>query len=159
MSTKQKSNTKEDTDGLTKSGRVIRGALHYVSKFFFFQAEDGIRDADVTGVQTCALPISIPKAAAAFGIGAGLAALRTRYLPSLVRKRASNPATRSSRTRSSEPNEFSRSLSTFRKPTSRPAIFIAMMIFFRVPAAANCAGCRSDASCKSAGDAFGSRVR
>src|SRR3989442_6124017 len=29
-----------------------------VSSFFFFQAEDGIRDADVTGVQTCALPIS-----------------------------------------------------------------------------------------------------
>src|SRR5690554_321814 len=27
-------------------------------KLFFFQAEDGIRDADVTGVQTCALPIS-----------------------------------------------------------------------------------------------------
>src|SRR3989442_14952572 len=26
--------------------------------FFFFQAEDGIRDADVAGVQTCALPIS-----------------------------------------------------------------------------------------------------
>src|SRR5690554_5051381 len=26
---------------------------------FFFQAEDGIRDADVTGVQTCALPIYI----------------------------------------------------------------------------------------------------
>src|SRR6266498_4536829 len=26
--------------------------------FFFFRAEDGIRDADVTGVQTCALPIS-----------------------------------------------------------------------------------------------------
>src|SRR3982075_1906032 len=25
--------------------------------FFFFQAEDGIRDAPVTGVQTCALPI------------------------------------------------------------------------------------------------------
>src|SRR3989442_6435109 len=25
--------------------------------FLFFQAEDGIRDADVTGVQTCALPI------------------------------------------------------------------------------------------------------
>src|SRR2546421_8330552 len=28
--------------------------------FFFFQAEDGIRDLIVTGVQTCALPISIP---------------------------------------------------------------------------------------------------
>src|SRR5690554_7347965 len=27
--------------------------------FFFFQAEDGIRDADVTGVQTCALPILV----------------------------------------------------------------------------------------------------
>src|SRR5207245_7369901 len=27
--------------------------------FFFFQAEDGIRDATVTGVQTCALPISL----------------------------------------------------------------------------------------------------
>src|SRR5437773_12203529 len=26
--------------------------------FFFFQAEDGIRDRDETGVQTCALPIS-----------------------------------------------------------------------------------------------------
>src|SRR2546422_10297226 len=28
------------------------------SFFFFFQAEDGIRDVAVTGVQTCALPIS-----------------------------------------------------------------------------------------------------
>src|SRR6266550_8067432 len=28
--------------------------------FFFFQAEDGIRDVAVTGVQTCALPISAP---------------------------------------------------------------------------------------------------
>ena len=27
--------------------------------YFFFQAEDGIRDIGVTGVQTCALPISI----------------------------------------------------------------------------------------------------
>src|SRR5437763_14226948 len=27
--------------------------------FFFFQAEDGIRDPSVTGVQTCALPISL----------------------------------------------------------------------------------------------------
>src|SRR5260370_5916606 len=31
---------------------VIRTVL-----FFFFQAEDGIRDSSVTGVQTCALPI------------------------------------------------------------------------------------------------------
>ena len=27
--------------------------------YFFFQAEDGIRDRLVTGVQTCALPISL----------------------------------------------------------------------------------------------------
>src|SRR2546430_17013203 len=30
--------------------------------FFFFQAEDGIRDLTVTGVQTCALPISFEMA-------------------------------------------------------------------------------------------------
>src|SRR6266850_1571997 len=30
----------------------------YFIFFFFFQAEDGIRDYKVTGVQTCALPIS-----------------------------------------------------------------------------------------------------
>src|SRR3712207_8909822 len=29
----------------------------HVDVFFFFQAEDGIRDIGVTGVQTCALPI------------------------------------------------------------------------------------------------------
>src|SRR5256885_2623943 len=28
-----------------------------IASFFFFQAEDGIRDYKVTGVQTCALPI------------------------------------------------------------------------------------------------------
>src|SRR5256885_12567867 len=33
---------------------------HSVVLFFFFQAEDGIRDYKVTGVQTCALPISPP---------------------------------------------------------------------------------------------------
>src|SRR5256885_4889188 len=33
----------------------VRVTVHLV--FFFFQAEDGIRDYKVTGVQTCALPI------------------------------------------------------------------------------------------------------
>src|SRR5206468_6767120 len=32
--------------------------LVFLFFFFFFQAEDGIRDLIVTGVQTCALPIS-----------------------------------------------------------------------------------------------------
>src|SRR5687768_17827397 len=33
----------------------------YNIQFFFFQAEDGIRDVAVTGVQTCALPIWIAR--------------------------------------------------------------------------------------------------
>src|SRR2546430_11512645 len=33
-------------------------SISKLSRFFFFQAEDGIRDLTVTGVQTCALPIS-----------------------------------------------------------------------------------------------------
>src|SRR5438105_10072186 len=36
----------------------------FLSTFFFFQAEDGIRDPLVTGVQTCALPISEAELAA-----------------------------------------------------------------------------------------------
>src|SRR5437868_12201635 len=31
--------------------------FYFICFFFFFQAEDGIRDRNVTGVQTCALPI------------------------------------------------------------------------------------------------------
>src|SRR5205823_6817057 len=40
--------------------------------FFFFQAEDGIRDKLVTGVQTCALPISSCTAARNFSSLNGL---------------------------------------------------------------------------------------
>src|SRR5699024_11960740 len=32
--------------------------IFFIDLYFFFQAEDGIRDRNVTGVQTCALPIS-----------------------------------------------------------------------------------------------------
>src|SRR5207249_12256995 len=40
---------------------TARGGNLFRFFFFFFQAEDGIRDRNVTGVQTCALPIcSIP---------------------------------------------------------------------------------------------------
>src|SRR2546426_12385247 len=41
------------------------------SNFFFFQAEDGIRDYKVTGVQTCALPIS-PRLGARELLGGGI---------------------------------------------------------------------------------------
>src|SRR5439155_2789701 len=36
---------------------LLRTYSFLVFFFFFFQAEDGIRDGHVTGVQTCALPI------------------------------------------------------------------------------------------------------
>src|SRR6266498_1066381 len=39
------------------SATTTGAAATHASGAFFFQAEDGIRDADVTGVQTCALPI------------------------------------------------------------------------------------------------------
>src|SRR2546430_12517387 len=38
----------------------------FICIFFFFQAEDGIRDLTVTGVQTCALPISLHAPAVLF---------------------------------------------------------------------------------------------
>src|SRR2546430_9208624 len=39
---------------------MINSYMIYIF-FFFFQAEDGIRDLTVTGVQTCALPICRPQ--------------------------------------------------------------------------------------------------
>src|SRR5439155_14450130 len=36
---------------------VLSSLISVLFFFFFFQAEDGIRDGHVTGVQTCALPI------------------------------------------------------------------------------------------------------
>src|SRR2546426_8530833 len=40
--------------------------------FFFFQAEDGIRDYKVTGVQTCALPICIARAVSSYVASTGV---------------------------------------------------------------------------------------
>src|SRR5207249_9483534 len=51
---------------------VVAHLLLYGVFFFFFQAEDGIRDRNVTGVQTCALPIS-PRRGAGGGSGPGSA--------------------------------------------------------------------------------------
>src|SRR3712207_9430039 len=39
------------------SARYVEVVCYVGCFFFFFQAEDGIRDIGVTGVQTCALPI------------------------------------------------------------------------------------------------------
>src|SRR5204862_1951017 len=50
--------------GMTNDGRDVGGTARASCVgaaviFFFFQAEDGIRDLYVTGVQTCALPICL----------------------------------------------------------------------------------------------------
>src|SRR3989440_7028012 len=58
--------------------------------FFFFQAEDGIRDLIVTGVQTCALPIS-PGPAHAHGAVAGAVHLRG-GAPHVARRRGRRPS-------------------------------------------------------------------
>src|SRR5256885_15543834 len=47
--------------------------------FFFFQAEDGIRDYKVTGVQTCALPIFLPQQPLEF--------LNDRFMKDVLRER------------------------------------------------------------------------
>src|SRR5256885_5020953 len=56
---------------------------YYMSVVFFFQAEDGIRDYKVTGVQTCALPISAsaPSRAARYRDRHRLPQERPRSLP------------------------------------------------------------------------------
>src|SRR2546430_15985689 len=51
--------------------------------FFFFQAEDGIRDLTVTGVQTCALPIADSLLGADPGDARGAGAEQTRSLRAL----------------------------------------------------------------------------
>src|SRR5256885_7520195 len=50
-----------DVTGRQEGGVVGMGFLAFagIQRCFFFQAEDGIRDYKVTGVQTCALPISM----------------------------------------------------------------------------------------------------
>src|SRR3989454_2561213 len=55
---------------------------------FFFQAEDGIRDYKVTGVQTCALPISYETfglvVAQAMSYGRAVVSVRSTALPEVV---------------------------------------------------------------------------
>src|SRR5690606_15433709 len=64
-------------DGIDPSLSFLRvGTIH-----FFFQAEDGIRDFHVTGVQTCALPISGGFHSLSHVTGGGIAANLARVLP------------------------------------------------------------------------------
>src|SRR5256886_12668666 len=60
---KRTSHRSETSQIRSVKGRGVFAAS--LTTFFFFQAEDGIRDLTVTGVQTCALPISVVAAARA----------------------------------------------------------------------------------------------
>src|SRR5258708_38424492 len=68
-------------------GLVIIGGVRVI---FFFQAEDGIRDDLVTGVQTCALPISLDREAAFVADGIDL---RRRALELVTSRRKNGAAT------------------------------------------------------------------
>src|SRR2546422_9333274 len=59
--------------------------------FFFFQAEDGIRDVAVTGVQTCALPISSERDRLDAGRSCTERLAEGLQLPSRLQPRAADP--------------------------------------------------------------------
>src|SRR2546430_2312885 len=61
--------------------KVSRLKLPVICLFFFLQAEDGIRDLTVTGVQTCALPIFLVLAAAALAVAVRVRALARLAFP------------------------------------------------------------------------------
>src|SRR5215510_15263309 len=60
--------------------------------FFFFQAEDGIRDGHVTGVQTCALPISRCRCSRGPEAASSCARRRPEGRRAAARRRTSRPA-------------------------------------------------------------------
>src|SRR5256885_14068241 len=59
---------------------------------FFFQAEDGIRDYKVTGVQTCALPIFLTASAASSAVGESCGTSRSAAIAALRSPRRSRQA-------------------------------------------------------------------
>src|SRR2546421_9593342 len=69
----------------TRRAVALHARLMLRFDFFFFQAEDGIRDLIVTGVQTCALPIS-PAAPIAERPSPSRGAIRSPDLPRSCRE-------------------------------------------------------------------------
>src|SRR3712207_7638772 len=62
------------------NGEIVTHICDMFLIFFFFQAEDGIRDIGVTGVQTCALPISFVEGFAHAGAVLGVDGVEPRRL-------------------------------------------------------------------------------
>src|SRR5256885_8106874 len=84
---------------------LVKMAVGVYCLLFFFQAEDGIRDYKVTGVQTCALPISHcprPQGDDEFH-GRRRTAVRGPAAGQLERAAAGTAARRDRRTRASRP--------------------------------------------------------
>src|SRR2546425_12607946 len=69
---------------------MLGSCWSYFFFFFFFQAEDGIRDKLVTGVQTCALPIS-PDSHTGHVLAGRLMLRPPRALPPRARSRRRRP--------------------------------------------------------------------
>src|SRR6266568_6407074 len=61
---------REETMPAGQNFRFVTVPLDQAQGVFFFQAEDGIRDGTVTGVQTCALPIWLNGVFASEGVWA-----------------------------------------------------------------------------------------
>src|SRR5256885_3080500 len=70
--------------------------------FFFFQAEDGIRDYKVTGVQTCALPISLRHLQSRSRVSFGTRVARPSLRPSVVVDRGGRTMTIEKKVKRSE---------------------------------------------------------
>src|SRR5258706_8934336 len=77
--------TSPDYASCVKSSSYCRSTPRRVSPagVFFFQAEDGIRDWSVTGVQTCALPILSAPTNAAIGDGSATVTITDNDVPQL----------------------------------------------------------------------------
>src|SRR5437867_2131071 len=87
------------------SWRITRKKVFFLI-FFFFQAEDGIRDRTVTGVQTCALPIFLREVLASKLLGRGGAAFPTGRKWEAVAKAKARPHYLVCNADESEPGTF-----------------------------------------------------
>src|SRR5699024_11712242 len=88
--------------------RVVVAWMHQAPCFpdadfpLFLQAKDGRRDRNVTGVQTCALPISLPATIRLPDCTRAARAVNTALIPVAVAKQASAPSIRRMRSSKAE---------------------------------------------------------
>src|SRR5216684_5145907 len=88
--------------------------------FFFFQAEDGIRDVAVTGVQTCALPIS-PRLDAQASIDPTLGPRGSYRPPATAKSNSKCPTCSPNRASDEPPNRHVSASETAQSPPPAPS--------------------------------------